>query len=129
MSKKSHNLVLYRVENGVRQPVFSLSPSDKVASAKIVSQIGHEMRVAQQRGVSCPEFRVVSEQRTADEGGQFVVAATFVELHATTLAPVSGEFHSLQELFDAKDAAPVAAESAEDKAKRVQREQSAALSV
>lgn len=133
MGRRAHNIVLYRGGTyATRHPLFSLSPDDKVASAKIVAKIGNEMRAAELSGVACPEFRVISEQREADEGGQFVIRAEFRELDPTTLKPLSREFNSLQELYDAKPdeatAQPVP-ETAQQQAEREARARSAALSV
>ncbi len=132
MSRTAHNINLYRFDaSGARHPVLTLTPGDAMGVAKVVAQVGHEMRLAQLRGVDCPVFRIVSEKREADEGGQFVIRAEFVELDAT-LSSISRPFNSLQELFNAKpgDAAPQALpESDEQKAEREKQATSAALSV
>lgn len=139
--RTAHNIVLYAFEkNGVivagspqftRRPIRSFDPSDRMIAPKVTALIGSEIRTADQRGVAVPDFRIVSEQRTADEGGQFVISAKFVELDFLG-KPISREFNSLQELLDAKaDAvAPQAVpETAEQKAERESRALSASLSV
>lgn len=124
------NVNLYAIEAGARRPLKSLDPKDKFIGAKVAALVGAELRSATQRGVPDPDFKLISESRTANEQG-IIVSAAFVELDFLGNV-ASREFNSLQELLDAKpeDAAPQAVpESPEQRAEREEKAKSAVLSV
>ncbi len=128
---KTTNFVLYAVKDGVRQPVFSLTPGDPFAVAKISGHVGAVMSECAKSGAVLPDFHVTRETREANEQG-IVIAAEMCEMDATC-SKVLRTAPTVDDLFAkiaASKLAPVAevAESAEVKATKAARKKSAALS-
>jgi hypothetical protein len=93
------NLVLYALENGERRPLISLTEDDDYANPKISHKVSAAMRDAELRGVAHPKFKLVREEREADESGATIVRAAFVELDPVTLKPRGKIFSRMAELF------------------------------
>ena len=122
------NLVLYAVRDGERKPLASFDPGVSMLAARVTAKVGEAMSESERRGVAVPAFKLVAEEREADEGGRFVVRAKFQELDCFTGQPVGESCARLDEVFAEKKSAPKP-ETAEDKAKREAEALSQTLSV
>lgn len=115
------NLVLYAIENGERRPLLSLDPDDHLAAAKFIARMANEMRACEMRGVALSDFRAVREERTADEGGKFVISAKFTEVDPHSGDDIGKALNTLDEIFAPAPAAPEKADPAVAKSAKLSR--------
>lgn len=121
MGKATVNIVLYALAVGAafesRRPLLSGSPDDPVLGAKIVAKIAGELNASEKSGAPHPDFKIVAEEREADEGGKFVFRAAFQELSAA-LAPIGAPVGTLAEVFAPKSASVAPVEQPEARVSR-----------